>query len=71
MKLFKTIYTNKYIHRDKLKSPRRPNPHAMHDDLGQPIVVVDELSNIGFPIDTEIEQLIEASGKENTCKPKT
>ncbi|XP_014677931.1 PREDICTED: histone-lysine N-methyltransferase 2C-like, partial [Priapulus caudatus] len=48
--------------RDKMKSPRRPNPHSMQDDKGQPIAIVDELSNIGFPMDTDVEQLFETSG---------
>ena len=52
------------IDRERSKSPRRPNPHSIQDEDGQPIAIVDELSTVGFPDDMDAAFLFEETGAD-------
>ncbi|GAB1600281.1 hypothetical protein Ahia01_000305800, partial [Argonauta hians] len=48
--------------RERSKSPRRPNPHSIHDEDGRPMAIVDELSLIGHSEDVDVHQVYEITG---------
>ncbi len=58
------------LHRDRSKSPRRPNPHTlgMLDSEGRPIDMADELSMVGYTEDTTVEHVFEKNGETRSLR---